>query len=128
MDSASQLSAFEKIRSQLLTNSRVSALFMGNPKHAFKDTGYFYEERHFLHFHPLPDELQADLRVFAGSREELLKDPHVHPHTTAVANETGWLLYDVQQDSDVEPFLTVIKEMLEAAEKREPAEFRQMQP
>ncbi len=101
---------------------------MGNPKHAFKDTGFFYEERHFLHFHPQPDGLQADLRVFAGNREELLKDPHAHPHSLAVANETGWLLYDIREGEDVTPFLKTVKELLEAAERREPAEFRQMQP
>ncbi len=126
MDSAAQEVAFEKLRSELLSNSRVQTLFMGNPKHAFKDTGFFYEERHFLHFHPQLDGIQADFRVFGGAREELLKDSHAQPHTLGVANETGWLLYNIKTDGDVQVFITMVRGVLEAAEKREPAEFRQL--
>ena len=126
MDAAALDSAFERLRDQLLSNSRVSTLFMGNPKHAFKDTGFFYEERHFLHFHPQADGVQADLRVFAGKREELLKNPHVQPHTLNVANETGWLLYNIKTDEDVNGFMTIVRGIFEAAEIREPAEFRQL--
>lgn len=102
-------------------------MFMGNPKHAFKDTGFFYEERHFLHFHPSSDGLQADLRVFAGEREEMLKDPHAKPHSLEVANETGWMLYEIKEEGDVQRFISLVAEILQAAEKREPAEFRQLQ-
>ena len=128
MDSAAQEAAFDKLRSELISNSRVSTLFMGNPKHAFKDTGFFYEERHFLHFHPMPEGLQADLRVFAGEREVLLKGKHAQPHSLNVANQTGWILYNIETDEDVQSFLTTVRSILEAAEKREPAEFRQLQP
>ena len=126
MDSAALDSTFGMLRDQLLSNSRVSTLFMGNPKHAFKDTGFFYEERHFLHFHPQPEGLQADLRVLAGNRDVLLKDSHVQPHTLNVANETGWLLYNIKTDEDVKGFMTIIRGIFEAAETREPAEFRQL--
>ncbi len=126
MDSAALDSTFERLRDQLLSNSRVSTLFMGNPKHAFKDTGFFYEERHFLHFHPQPDGFQADLRVFAGNRDDLLKDPHVQPHTLNVANDTGWILYNLKTVEDANAFMTLIRGIFEAAEKREPAEFRQL--
>ncbi len=120
--------AFERLREELLSNSRVSTLFMGNPKHAYKDTGFFYEERHFLHFHPQPDGLQADLRVISGARDELLKDPHVQPHTLNVANETGWLLINIKTDEDTRVFMTLVRGIFEAAELRQPAEFRQLQP
>ncbi len=101
---------------------------MGNPKHAYKDTGFFYEERHFLHFHPQPDGFQADLRVIAGERDELLKDPHIQPHMLNVANETGWLLFNIKTDEDTHAFMTVVRGIFEAAEMRQPAEFRQLQP
>lgn len=128
MDPEAQVDALERIRTEILSNSRVSVLFMGNPKHALKDTGFFYEDRHFLHFHPQLDGLQADLRMLAGEREELLRDPHAQPHTLAVANETGWILYNIKSREDIQAFLAVIRGMFEAAEKRQPAEFRQLQP
>ncbi len=101
---------------------------MGNPKHAYKDTGFFYEERHFLHFHPQPDGFQADLRVIAGDRAEILKDSHVQPHTLNVANETGWLLFNIKSDEDSHAFIIVVHKIFESAETRQPAEFRQLQP
>jgi luciferase-like monooxygenase len=128
LDAAELDSAFERLRDELLANSRVSSLFMGNPKHAYKDTGFFYEERHFLHFHPQPDGFQADLRVIAGERGELLKDPHVQPHTLNAANETGWLLFNIKTDEDTHAFMTAVRRIFEAAEIRQPAEFRQLQP
>ncbi len=128
MDPDAQANALERIRTEILSNSRVSILFMGNPKHALKDMGFFYEDRHFLHFHPQPDGLQADLRILAGERNELSKDPHVQPHTLGVANETGWILYNIKSGEDIQAFLGVIRGMFEAAEKRQPAEFRQLQP
>ncbi len=128
MDSSALESAFERLREELLSNSRVSTLFMGNPRHAYKDTGFFYEERHFLHFHPQPDGFQADLRVISGTRDEFLKDPHVQPHTLNVANETGWLLYNIKTDEDTHAFITLVRGIFEAAELRQPAEFRQLQP
>ena len=126
MDTAALDSAFERLREQLLSNSRVSILFMGNPKHAFKDTGFFYEDRHFLHFHPQPDGFQADLRVLAGNRDELLKDPHIQRHTLNVANDTGWILYNIKTDEDTDGLMKVVRGIFEAAEMREPAEFRQL--
>ncbi len=101
---------------------------MGNPKHAYKDTGFFYEERHFLHFHPQPGGFQADLRVIAGGRDELLKDPHIQSHTLNVANDTGWLFYNIKTDEDAHAFMAVVRRIFEAAELRQPAEFRQLQP
>jgi hypothetical protein len=127
LDPSAQEAAFEKLRTELLANPRVSALFMGNPKHAVKDTGFFYEERHFLHFHPQPDGVQADLRVIAGGREEILKDKHAQPHTMGIANETGWLLFNIKTDEDIQAFTTIVRYVLEVAEKRAPAEFRQLQ-
>lgn len=128
MDAADLDPAFEKLRDELLTNSRVSSLFMGNPKHAYKDTGFFYEERHFLHFHPQSDGFQADLRVIAGDRTELLKDSHVRPHTLNVANDTGWLLFNIKSSEDSHAFMTAVHKIFESAETRQPAEFRQLQP
>lgn len=101
---------------------------MGNPKHAFKDIGFFYEERHFLHFHPQPDGFQADLRVIAGDRAELMKDPHIQPHTLTVAKDMGWVLYNIKTDEDTHKFMSMVRGIFETAEKREPAEFRQLQP